>query len=363
MAGSEDDGAERPFDATPRKLEEARRKGEVPVSHDLITAAVFAAMLLAATISGTATAERAGSALAALLGRADTLSTAVFSGGRVALGGAVVQILLAMGLWLALPYVFALAAAGLQRALIFVPDKLTPKLSRISPASLAKQKYGRDGLFNFVKSFVKLAVYSIVLAMVFADRAPEILAMPGLTLPASLTLVARLCFTFLAASLGVMVTIGVLDYLWQRMQFLDRQRMSLKELRDEMKETEGDPHTKQARRQKGYDIATRRMIGEVPQADVVIVNPVHYSVALKWTREPGSAPVCLAKGVDEIAARIREAAAEHGVPVYRDPPTARALHATVEIGAEIRPEHYRAVAAAIRFAGEIRERASRPWRR
>ncbi|NCM97925.1 MAG: flagellar biosynthesis protein FlhB, partial [Rhodobacterales bacterium] len=130
-----------------------------------------------------------------------------------------------------------------------------------------------------------------------------------------------------------------------------------KEMMDENKDSEGDPHTKAARRQRGYDIATNRMLEDVPQADVIVVNPTHYAVALKWDRAARRAPVCVAKGVDEIAARIRERAAAAGVPIHRDPPTARALHASVEIGQEIRPDQYRAVAAAIRFAEAMRKRA------
>jgi flagellar biosynthetic protein FlhB len=137
--------------------------------------------------------------------------------------------------------------------------------------------------------------------------------------------------------------------------------MSRKELMDETKDSEGDPVMKQQRRQRAYDIATNRMMADVPKADVVIVNPRHYAVALRWDRTAGGAPVCVAKGVDEVALRIRTVAMEAGVPIRQDPPTARALHASVEIGAEIRPEHYRPVAAAIRFAEAVRKRARRKW--
>ena len=130
--------------------------------------------------------------------------------------------------------------------------------------------------------------------------------------------------------------------------------MSRKEMTDEAKEQEGDPHVKQQRRQKGYEIAMNQMLADVPDADVVVVNPTHYAVALKWDRLQGGAPICVAKGVDDIAARIRETANENNVPIHRDPPTARALYATVDIGEQILPEHYRAVAASIRFAEKMR---------
>jgi flagellar biosynthetic protein FlhB len=133
--------------------------------------------------------------------------------------------------------------------------------------------------------------------------------------------------------------------------------MSRKEVMDEYKESEGDPHFKAARRQRAQDIATNRMLADVEGADVVIVNPTHYAVALRWDRGKGGAPVCVAKGVDEIARVIRERAALHGVPVHSDPPAARSIYAAVELGQEIRIEHFRAVAAAIRFADAMRKKA------
>ncbi len=168
-----------------------------------------------------------------------------------------------------------------------------------------------------------------------------------------------LSIRFLSASAAVIFVIAVVDFSWQRAQFLKRQRMSFKELKDELKDTEGDPYTKQARRQKAYDIATNQMLADVPSADVVVVNPEHFAVALRWDRRKGTAPVCVAKGVDEVAARIRKVATEHAVPIHRDPPTSRALFSTVDIGEEIAVEHYQAIASAIRFADSMREKARR----
>ena len=155
----------------------------------------------------------------------------------------------------------------------------------------------------------------------------------------------------------IAVTIAAVDIVWQRFSHSRRLRMSLQEMREEHRQSEGDPHVKGQRRSRAEAIATNRMLLDVPKADVVIVNPTHYAVALRWSRAKGSAPVCVAKGEDAVALRIREVAATAGVPVHVDPPTARALHATVEIGREIAPEHYRAVAAAVRFADRIRRAA------
>lgn len=155
----------------------------------------------------------------------------------------------------------------------------------------------------------------------------------------------------------IAVTVAGVDLVWQRFDHARKLRMSFQDMKQEAKSSEGDPYIKAQRRQRGQAIATNRMLLDVPTADVVIVNPTHYAVALKWSRARGSAPVCVAKGEDEIALKIREIAATAGIPVHADPPTARALHATVELGREITPEHYRAVAAAVRFADRMRRAA------
>lgn len=362
MAAEEEESSEKPYEATPRKLEEARKRGEIPVSQDLITASVYAGVLLAGAVVGIQSIQHGGTVLVRMIDAPDRMADVVFSSGglNLTLGWGAAAIAAAMA-WVLLPFATALAMAAAQRALVFAPTKLKPKLSRISPVSIAKQKYGREGLFNFAKSFFKLLVYSGVLGMVFVDRAGEILNAPRLSIQDSLNLAVELCTRFLVAALVVMVTIGGVDYLFQQAQHARKQRMSLKELRDETKDSEGDPYTKQARRQRGYDIATNRMLDSVPDASVVIVNPEHYAVALRWDRKRGTAPICVAKGVDGVADRIRRRAIASGVPIYRDPPTARALHASVELDQEIHHDHYRAVAAAIRFADALRAKAKGAW--
>lgn len=358
MAGEEEDGVEKPFEATPRKLEEAKRRGEVPISQDLVTFGVYCGILLAAAGLGAWSISRASGALLPFFSAPDQLAASVFDiGGRMAFGALIWIYAGAIAVWLGLPYIMALLSAFAQGALVFAPTKLKPKSNRISPIGNAKQKYGPDGLFNFLKSFAKLCVYALILALLFWSRFDEILHLPVLPAAAIIALAAEICFRFIATAALVIFAFAIVDYFWQRAQFLRRQRMTLKEMRDETKETEGDPYTKQARRQRGYDIATNRMMADVPGADVVIVNPEHFAVALQWDRLPGTAPICVAKGVDEVAARIRDTATEHGIPIYRDPPTARAVFASVELGHEVQVDHYRAIAAAIRFADNVRKKS------
>lgn len=357
MSAGEDGAEEKEHEPTARRLEEARKRGEVVKSADLTTAAGYAGLWVTALALGATGFTAFGDRAMVLLDQADSLAPLFFGGGAGPVGGLVAGVFGTVAPWLLVPAALVLATLLAQQALVFAPEKLAPRLSRISPLSNVRNKFGREGLFEFAKSSVKLLVISVILGTFLAGRMPRMLASLYLTPAMASGLLLRLIGEFLLLVLVTSLAIGGVDFLWQRSQFLRRNRMSRKELLDEMKQSEGDPHVKQQRRQRAYDIATNRMLADVPKADVVIVNPTHYAVALKWNRASGRAPVCVAKGVDEIAARIREAAAGAGVPIHSDPPAARALHAAVDIGQEIRPDHYRAVAAAIRFAERMRRRA------
>ena len=353
---SEDqDSDDKPNDPTPKRLEEARKRGEIPRSADLTAAASYGGALAAAAVLGPVSVATLGTALTVMLDQADRLAPLMLGDGQAALtGGLLGRLAWAVAPWFALPALMAVVALVAQHGFTVTGSKLAPKLDRISPIANAKQKFGRTGLFEFAKSFAKLILYSLVLGDFLARRLDQMLASAYLPPAAAAAQMAGMAVDFMGRVLAIAVVLGAVDYLWQRAEHLRRLRMSHTEMMEELKQSEGDPHFKHKRRQRGYDIATNRMMADVPKADVVVVNPTHYAVALKWSRARGAAPVCVAKGVDEVAARIREAAALAGVPVHRDPPTARALHATVEIGHEIGRDHYKAVAAAIRFADRMR---------
>ncbi|MEY8841721.1 flagellar type III secretion system protein FlhB [Cribrihabitans sp. XS_ASV171] len=357
MSGQEDD-TEKSFEPTPQKLKKAREKGEVAKSADLSVVAGYAGLLLALLTVGRGTIDTLGTALMVLIDQADGLGALFLeglAGGPV--GGLLGRSLAAVLPLFAIPMAMVILSVLAQRAFVFAPSKLAPKISRISPVSNAKNKFGRAGLFEFAKSFVKLLIYSVCLGVFLWANLSDIVSATAAQAELSVVLMMSLLVRFLFLVIAVALVIGGVDYLWQHAEHMRKNRMSRKEIQDETKEAEGDPHMKQERRQRGQEIAMNQMLSDVPGADVVIVNPTHYAVALKWSRAKGSAPVCVAKGVDEIAAVIRARAQEAGVPVHSDPPTARALHATIEIGQEIAEEHFRPVAAAIRFAEAMRQRA------
>jgi flagellar biosynthetic protein FlhB len=363
MSAEGDDDTDKQHDPSQKRLDDARRRGEFARSQDMLAAAAVGGFVLVGAVGGAGALLAAGEAAMVLIDQPDRLSRVMAEGGKPVLGQAVFAVLTPLAVFFAAP---ALAVTGMllaTRGIVFSPEKLAPQLSRISPFATAKQKFGLDGLVEFAKSTVKLTLISVLIGWFLMLRAPDILHSFALAPALSLTLMLRLLAEFLLLALLILAVIGGLDFRWQAHRHLQRNRMSRKEMTDEMKESEGDPHVKGQRRQRAQEIATNQMLADVPRADVIIVNPTHYAVALQWKRGSRTAPICLAKGVDEIAARIRERAAEAGVPIHSDPPTARAIHATVEIGAPILAEHFKAVAAAIRFSEAMRARARKNWRR
>lgn len=353
---SDEDDDDKTFDPSQKKLDEARRRGEIARAPDVNSAAAYAGLLLAALVAGQFVLVQGGAIGQSLLDRADLLSSQMAQGGTAPLGALLSAVASAVLPLFALPMGAVLLSLLAQRAFIFAPEKLGLRLSRISPFATAKQKFGLQGLFEFAKSALKMVAVGLILTLHLLYRADEIAGSLALAPAAAIILMLRLMVEFLSLILLLAAVVGVADYFWQHNQHLKRLRMSRKEMMDEHKESEGDPHAKAARRQKGQEIALNRMLQDVAKADVIIVNPTHYAVALRWKRSDRHAPICVAKGVDEVAARIREKAALAGVPLHSDPPTARAIFASVELGDPIRPEHFKPVAAAIRFAESLKKR-------
>lgn len=357
MSGQEED-VEKPFEPTPHKLAEARKKGEIARSADLATSASYAGLLLALVFAGAGSIRELGDSLMVLIEQSDEISPLFFSAsGYAPMGSVLLNVGWATLPWFLLPMLLVVISIIAQRGFTVTPSKLQLKASRISLIGNAKNKFGRNGWFEFAKSFVKLVIYSVVLALFIRARLDEMIVALNTTPMNVAILLGKMCAEFFFVVLVVSATIGVIDAAWQHMEHMRKNRMSRKEITDEAKESEGDPHMKQQRRQRAYEIATAQMVADVRTADVVIVNPTHFSVALKWSRKRGEVPICVAKGVDEVAHRIREIAMESGVPIQSDPPTARALYASTDVGQEIDEAHFRGVAAAIRFAENMRKRA------
>ena len=343
------------YEPTERKLQEARRRGELPYSADLVTAAGYAGLAGFAALGGAAALAAAGAVLQGLLEQGLRGGSSPQEAGRLLREGLLALALPVAG-WFVVPAAVALLAVLAQGGQVFALTRIEPAWHKVSPLAALRQKFGAAGLVEFLKGIVKSTLIAIVLGLYLVQRLPDIIAAVALD-PRQVTVAMFSAVVDVALlATAVALVIGLFDLVWQRVHHIMRQRMSRKELEDELRDTEGDPKLKGQRRQAAIAIAMNQAAAAVPKADVVIVNPTHYAVALAWERGGGRAPVCIAKGVDEVALQIRRIAAEAGVPLRSDPPTARALHAAVAVGEEIPRSHFRAVAAAIRFADKVRQR-------
>ncbi len=356
-----DTSEEKEFEPTPQKLQEARKKGEVAKSADLNTAASYLGFLACAVFMFDTVIGDLGDVFI------QTIELAPFAnrltsveGPTVVLGALIWDTMRILAPVFLLPSAFVIASVLAQRSFTVAPEKVQFKFNRISIISGFKNKFGRAGLFEFVKSTVKLMIFIGVLA-IFLDLNFDRIAIASQLSPgAALANMGRLMALFLAVIFALSFLIGLIDFTFQQAEHKRKNRMSRKDLQDEIKNAEGDPMMKQRRRQKALALAAGQM-AEVPNASVVMVNPTHYAVALKWDPLVASAPVVVAKGVDAVALRIREIAINTDVPIHSDPPATRALFGVTEVGDPVPPDQYEAVAAAIRFAESIRRKRARSY--
>lgn len=347
----------KPHEPTEKKRRQAREKGDVPRAPELSVALSYAGFLLGFWAFGESAVLRLGDMSVSLLTPARRDEGGSGSAiGDLPLGAILSEVTLSIGPILLVPAILVILGSLAEGSLVFASSRITPKLSKISPISNAKQKYGIRGLFEFVKSTAKLLLVSAVLAgfaVTLFDPVVESAALDPRLVGGEML---RMSWQFMVAMTLIAAALGVLDAAFQRADWLRRNRMSQRELKEETKESEGDPQVKAQRRQRAQALIGPPVAQAVRDAAVVVVNPEHYAVALDWHRGAGGAPTCVAKGVDEVALRIREIAEAHSVPIHADPPTARALYATLNVGDEVQPDLYQPVAAAIRFAEALRAR-------
>lgn len=354
MAGEDTDQEDKTEDPTDRRIEQAIERGEVPKSAEAATFLALAAGTLALMITGSVGVTEFVGALRGMIVNAHTVP--VDSAGLAKV--AEYSTLKMLGV-LSIPFAFAVLAGLAQGLLMHRPlwtiEPIMPKLNRISPMAGFKRIFGREAFVQFFKSLVKFLIIAVVMYFVLRGEGSRLDALvrmdPIKMIDASWVLTLKL----LGAVLAVYAFVAALDVLYQRFSWRQRLKMTREEMKQEFKETEGSPEVKARIRKLRQELLNRRMMQNVPKASLVLTNPTHYAVALKY--EVGmNAPVCLAKGVDSLALRIREIAGEHDIPIIENPPLARALHGTVEIDEEIPEEHYKAVAEVIGYVMRLRRR-------
>ena len=347
MAEERDD-SQRTEEPTQQRLEDAREHGDVIKSTEVSTFAVLAGGTLAVAMFGRSAAEHFTAQFRGFLENSDQIGTdpgslmILFRSVGLSFAGIVAP-------FIAVLVGSALAGHMLQSRPVIAFDRIKPDLSKLSPMTGFKRLFGFDGLTNLLKGAVKLGLVGVAVWTTLWPMRGQLEALltqsPAAIASDMTTLVIRILF----AALAVLAVLAAVDYFMQRFRFLRRNRMSKQELKEEFRRNEGDPAVKAKIKQLRRERARRRMMAEVPKATVVVTNPTHYAVALKYESGKMAAPICVAKGVDALALRIREVAEEHEVPIVENPPLARALYASVEIDEAVPAEHFKAVAQVIGY--------------
>lgn len=345
---AEEDDSQKTEDPTARKLSKAREKGQVGVSQEVKNWSVLLG----------------GAATIALLAPWMMERLLVFNQGLLAhvedvevspsmLPEFMTEILIEMGIALAPVFAalmfLAIVASVAQTGFIVAPSKLMPQVSNISVLKGVKRMFSARSIVEFLKGLFKLTVIGAISFFMAVPWMTDVTLMSDMDLLLIMDRLYVVALSITAGALMVMFVVSVIDFAYQKFEFTKSMKMSRQEIKDEHKDTEGDPQVKARIRKLRMERAQQRMMSNIPDADVVVTNPTHYAVALMYKMDDMSAPKLVAKGVDSLAFRIREVAEEHEVPIVENPPLARALYAAVEIDEEIPVEHYQAVAEVIGY--------------
>jgi flagellar biosynthetic protein FlhB len=348
-----DDLGERTEAPTSKKLTGAREKGQVPKSQDMSGVLSMLGMLVLMIVFGSAIA----SMFARVMTR--TLSGDINSGlldvHTIWAGSkyVVVEVAYVLIPVMAVAFVLVYIVQFIQVGWLVAPESIRPKFSKLSPIGGIKRIYGKRGLVKTVLNSIKLVVLIVVASLVVRSYSDDIFVLPKLTPSLAVAAILKLIVVMSFVLIALMLLLAIFDLVYQRWQHTQELKMTKQEVKDERKTMEGDPLIKGKRLQMARQIVMQQINTSVPDADVIVTNPTHFSVAIKYDTETMNAPRVVAKGADMIALRIRMIAKQNEVPVIERPPLARALYWGIEVGQEISPEHYEAVAEILAFVYKV----------
>jgi len=363
MADDVHDQSQKTEEPTQKRLDDAREKGQVASSREVGHWFALAAGAVAIGAAGPGAAADIAAGLARFLEQPHAIALSIDGAGRD-MGGVVLEVALALLLPVLLFVGAALLGGFVQHGPILSAQPLQPDLERLSLVKGLQRLFSVRSLMEFAKGIAKLAVVGTVATLVVMPKLPRIVDSVQLGPEGTLRLAWELADDVMIAVVAVMAAVAGVDFLFQRLQHWRQLKMTRQEVKDEFKQTEGDPTIKARLRQLRMERARRRMMAAVPTADVVVTNPTHYAVALKYELGQMPAPKVVAKGADRIALRIREIAAENKVPVVENPPLARTLYAAVEVESYVPEAHYKAVAEVIGYVMRLKGKLpARPARR
>jgi flagellar biosynthesis protein FlhB len=351
----ETDDSQKTEDPTSKRLDEARKRGQVANSREVNNLLMLGVFSLSVLFFGASAADTLTSATMPFIERPDQIPADF--GHLVSIGWKLLGALLIAGAApLVLAIVASIGAGYLQFGLLWSPESIMPKLDKISPMSGLKRMFSTRSLAEFVRGLLKITVVAAVSLFLIVPEVAHLNKLIGMEMIQLLGELMDLLSKLLIGVVSIVAAIAAVDLIYQRMQHLREMRMSRQEIKEEFKETEGDPMIKGRLRQLRMERTRRRMMAQVPHSDVVVTNPTHYAVALKYDPLTMAAPKLLAKGVDQVAFKIREMAKEHGIPIVENPPLARGLFAAVDVDQEVTPEFYKAVAEVISYIFRLKKR-------
>lgn len=350
---AEEDTGEKEFEASEQKRRKAREDGNIVQSRETTNLAVVFGLLAAASGFQVFLGEGVFQRLVSMLYHAEAFSSDVFKSN----GGRTEAWIIGVLAYFSIPFIILASISMiliiLTQSMTFSTKKIKPDFKKISPVSNLKKKYGAQGLVDFLRDAAKMIFAGSLATFFLIGFAEDFYA-------GSAVHIGQIGHVTFRQVVQLIILFGVFQFFLAAIDFpiqwrlhANKLRMSREELKKETKESEGDPLLKQSRREKASKMTNGEMLQNVKTATVIMVNPTHYAVALKWDPDSQKAPILVAKGVDHIAAKIRELAADNNVPIYRDPPSARSIYSLVEIGDEIEPNHFAAVAAAIQYVETI----------
>lgn len=353
MSEDDNDDSSKTEDPTPKKLEEARKKGQIPMSREVNNFVMLLAGAMVVLAMGPSMMSDIAVLMRTYIEQAHDLPE-VPGGFQFVVVEALREILKVI----MLPMLFLIAAAFIgpfiQVGPLFAPEVIKMDISKISPMKGFSRLFSMKSIMEFIKGLLKITVVSVVGFIIIKPFFGGIEHMVGLPVPLMMDETMSLITRMLIGLLFVIFIISILDLVYQRYEHMKKMRMTKQELKDEYRQSEGDPHVKAKLRQLRQQKAQARMMQAVPTADVVITNPTHYSVALKYDPDKNEAPIVVAKGVDELALRIRETAKQHDVMILPNPPLARVLFETVDLDEAVPPDQYKAVAEIISYVFRLK---------
>lgn len=346
------EGGEKTEPATQKKLDDARKEGKVAKSKDLTQGIDLLVLFLLIKVFIGYMGERFMILFHSTLGRMaefmsvnqNHISMQAFS---IVLNNAIIELLLLIWPFLVFGFVITFIVTVYQVGWKVTAKPMEPKLSKFNPINGFKRIFSKDSLFELLKSIIKVGVIAYVAYTNLVEEADNLFVLYEISLNQAIALVGNIIIEFGIEISIVFIVIGIIDYMYQKWKFGEDMKMTKQEVKDEYKNTEGDPQIKGRIRQKMREASQRRMMQDVPKADVVITNPTHFAVAIKYDAEVSKAPIVVAKGEDYLAQKIKEVARENNVEIVENKPLARMLYHNVDIGAEIPPELYQAVAEVL----------------